>query len=141
MSNISGKRAATSPLNSEFYKKPKLGLSDEELGRLNLELKQELEEVITIPISNPEGVDSKHLLRAFREVARQASNVDKTFTDRGACMDFIERLPPDTTKEFASLWIEAHNKGDWSEFANFCALFPSHHSAILAIALCSLTLG
>jgi len=141
MSNISGKRAATSPLNAAFYKRPKLGLSDEELGRLNLDLKQKLEDLISSPISSREGVESKHLLKAFREIAIKASNVDKTFTDRRACMDFIERLPPDTTKEFATLWIEAHNKGDWSEFANSCALFPSHHSAILAIALCSLTSG
>jgi hypothetical protein len=70
------------PLNSEFKKRPKLGLSDEELERLNKELKQELKEVIPIPISHPEGVESKHLVRAFREVARQTSNVDKSYTDK-----------------------------------------------------------
>jgi hypothetical protein len=128
MSNISGKRVATSPLNSEFYKRPKLGLSDEEIRRLNKELKQGLEEVI--PISTPEAVESKRLVQAFREVAIKASSIDKSYTDSDVCMGFVERLPPNTTQEFATLWIEAHNKGDWSEFANYCALLPSHFATV-----------
>jgi hypothetical protein len=136
---MSGKRAATSPLNSEFYKRLRPGLSDEELQRLNKGLKQELEEVITIPISTPDCVESTHLVRAFREVAIKASNVDKSYTDRDVCMGLVERLSTDTIQEFASLWITARNKGDWSDFANYCALLPSHHSATVATALCSLT--
>jgi hypothetical protein len=141
MSHISSKRAATSPLNSEFNKRPKLGLSDEELALLNKELKQEFEEVIPKPITNLEGVESKHLVRAFRIVARQTSNVDRSYTDRDFCMGFVERLSTDITREFASLWIEACKEGDWSKFANCCALLPSHHSATVTAALCSLTSG
>ena len=130
MSYLSSKRAATSPLTSEFNKRPKLGISGEELARLNLDLKQELEDLISSPIPSREGVKSKHLLKAFREVAIKASNVDKRFTDRGVCMYFIERLPPDTAKEFTTLWFEAHNKGDWGDFANYCALLPSRFATV-----------
>jgi hypothetical protein len=130
MSYLSSKCAATSPLNSEFNKQPKLGISGEELGRLNLDLKQELEDLISSPIPSREGVESKHLLKVFREVAIKASNVDKRFTDRGVCMDFIERLPPDTAEEFTTLWFEAHIKEDWGDFANYCALLPSHFATV-----------
>jgi len=130
MSYLSSKRAATSLLNSEFNKRPKLGISGEELTRLNLDLKQELEDLISSPIPSREGVKSKHLLKAFREVAIKASNVDKRFMDRGVCMDFIERLPPDTAKEFTTLWFEAHIKGDWGDFANYCVLLPSHFATV-----------
>lgn len=76
MSQISGKRPATSPLSSEFDKGPKLGLSDQELKDLN----EELGYVTTyIPGSSPEGVKTIHLLRALRKVANHASNIDKSW--------------------------------------------------------------
>jgi hypothetical protein len=134
MSHISGKRAATSPLNSEFYKRPKIGLSDKELRALN----EALEDSRHIPISGPEDVKLRHLGQAFREVALQTSNIDQTWRDSTVCKEFADRLSPQERLDFILLWIEAREKG-WAMFANYCALLPSHRSA--TAALCSLTSG
>jgi hypothetical protein len=134
---ISGKRAATSPLNSDFEKRPKLGLSDKELKALN----EELQDVIHIPISRPEAVESRHLAHAFREVARQTSNIDKTWRDIAVCKEFVDRLSSQERLDVVRLWIEAREKGQWERFANHCALLPSHCSATATAALCSLISG
>lgn len=116
MSHISGKRAATSPLDSEFNKRPKLGLSDKELKALN----EALEDVSSIPISGPDAVESKYLARAFREVALQTSNIDETWRDFSVCKEFACRLSSRERHYVVSLWLEAREK-DWEKFANHCA--------------------
>lgn len=134
MSQISGKRPATSPLSSEFDKRPKLGLSDQELKDLN----EELGYVTTyIPGSSPEGVETIHLLRALREVANHASNIDKSWADKNVCKEFFDHLSDEERLDVASIWIEARDNKDWSKFANHCALLPSHRSATLTATLCS----
>ena len=140
MPQISGKRAATSPLNSEFDKRPKLGLSDEELKELN----EELEEYPCFPVSvsSPEDVETKHLARALREVAGHAPNIDKSssWADKKTCKNFVDRLSREELLDAASIMIEARDNKDWSKFANHCAL-PPHHSTTVTAALCSLTSG
>jgi hypothetical protein len=52
---------APPPLNSKFYKRPKIGLSDKEFRALN----EALEDSRHIPISGPEDVKLRHLGQAF----------------------------------------------------------------------------
>ncbi len=125
---------APPPLNSKFYKRPKIGLSDKELRALN----EALEDSRHIPISGPEDVKLRHLGQAFREVAQQTSNIDQTWRDSTVCKEFADLLSPQERLDFILLWIEAREKG-WAMFANYCALLPSHRSA--TAALCSLTSG
>jgi hypothetical protein len=132
-----GKRAANSPLNSGIDKRPKLGLPDEELKVLN----RELDYVSHFPVSGPKDVSMKYLTVAVREVATHTSIMDQSFKDETVCKDFIDQLSPKGRLEVASLWIEARNKKNWSKFANYCALRPSHCSATVTAALCSLTSG
>lgn len=119
MSHISGKRAATSPLNSEFHKRPKLGLSNKELTALN----EALEHIKDIPVSRPEDVKLHHLGHAFREVALQTSDIDETWRNITACREFASRLSSQERLDVATLWIKARSEG-WETFANHCALLP-----------------
>lgn len=132
MPQISGKRTATSPLASEFNKKPKLELSNEELE----ELKEELDDDY-LPVLSPEDIlltrNLKYLVRAIREVA---FIIDKSWADTAIWREFVEGLSHEERLYFASMWIEAREKKDWNKFANHCALLPSHRSATFT-ALCS----
>ena len=59
------KRTATSPLISEFDKKPKLGLTDEERKKLTTKLQY----LSYLPVSTPEHVMTDYLALAFQVVA------------------------------------------------------------------------
>ena len=139
MPPISGKRAATSPLNSEFDKRPRMGLSDEELRGLNADLQER--GPLPASILHPEAVEQKHIVWAFVEVATHASNVEPVWAKKDYCRKFVEKLSDDELRHVASIMIKARDDNEWSKLANYCVLHPSHRSTTLTAALCSLTSG
>lgn len=124
---ISGKRAATSPLSSDFDKRPKLGLSDEELEELNTGLAY----LAYLPVSILEHVTPQYLVLTFHETATHSSTIDKSWMDRNVCIKFVDRLQSEERLNFASMWIEGRREKDWSKYANYCAFPPSHRYAIV----------
>lgn len=111
------KRTATSPLISEFDKKPKLGLTDEERKKLTTKLQY----LSYLPVSTPEHVTTDYLALAFQGVANYTSIIDKSWMDQNFGEEHIDRLSPKDRLEFASIWLEARDKGDWSRFASCAA--------------------
>ena len=117
MPQISGKRAAPSPLSSEFDKKPRLGLTDEQRKKL----KQNLDFVSDLPVSSPEDVKTNYLMLALREVATHTSIIEKFWEDANIAKEHIDRLSSKDRLELASIWIGASKSGDWSGFADYVA--------------------
>jgi hypothetical protein len=129
------KRAATSPLSSEFDKKPKLGLTDEECIKLN-----KTQGYVELPTwKNPEDVKITSLALAFREVAIHAAIVSQSWVDTELCEKSINQLSRSEQLDLASVWINARDTKDWTGFANHRALRPFHRCAKIAAALYSFT--
>jgi len=130
------KRAAASPLISEFDKKPKLGLTDEESQNLNNNQKY-----VDLPTyGKPEDVRINTLVVAFRAVAIDVP-IMKEWKDSTRCERYIKGLSHRAQLDLASLWIEARDKEDWTSFANYRALRPFHRCATVATALYSYKSG
>ena len=123
MPPISGKRAATSPLNSEFDKRPRMGLSDEELRGLNADLQER--GPLPASILHPEAVEQKYIVWAFVEVATHASNVEPVWAKKDYCRKFVEKLSDDKLRHVASIMIKARDDNEWSKLADYCVLHPS----------------
>ena len=137
MSESSRKRAATSSLGSEFDKKSKLGLTDEELNDLNEHLRDWIQLLKGHPdyaLRDPGDISTRVLARTFREVVvylldtSRASTIDKSWKKVKYGEERINLLPREEQLQLASIssiWVEAHGKGDWERFASQCASIPS----------------
>jgi hypothetical protein len=77
------KRTATSPLISEFDKKSKLGLTDEERKKLTTKLQY----LSYLPVSTPEHVTTDYLALAFQGVANYTSIIDSLGWIRTSAMN------------------------------------------------------
>ena len=112
-----------------------MGLSDEELQKLN----KDLEERAPLPasISRPEAVEPRHVVWAFVEVAAHSSSIDSVWEIKSNCKTLVDKLSPEELLAVASIMIEARDTKDWSKLANDCALVPFHRSATVTAALCS----
>lgn len=130
------KCAATLPLISEFDKKPKLGLTDEGCKKLN-EVQSFSTQVHNF--KNPVDIPTRSLVMAFREVALLVPTIDRSWREVDYCAKHISGLPASEIHHLASIWIEACDTKDWTNFANYCALHPFHRRATVAAALCSFT--
>jgi hypothetical protein len=135
MSESSRKRAATSPLNPEFGKKSRLGLTDEELDDLNENLRDWIQNMKGHPDyapTNPEDVSTGVLAQTFQQIAwnvlakGRASAIDNSWTKVKYGEEHINLLSRVDQLQLASLWVEAREKGDWERFASHCASFRSN---------------
>ncbi|KAF8221810.1 hypothetical protein L208DRAFT_1462278, partial [Tricholoma matsutake] len=120
----SGKRAASSPLGSEFDKKSRLGLTEEEVNDLNERVRYWIREFPHYALLNVEGVSTRALALAFQQVAfnvldiSRASTLEKSWLDAKRGEERINLLPREVQLELASIWVEARDKGEWERFAN-----------------------
>ena len=133
--SMSVKRPASSPLNSEFYKKSRLGLTDEELKELNNELNTVIgEHFPKVAELRAEDVPTSALVLACRTASLYlmgtgcTSTIDKFWLNPGFGEGRIKQLSRNAQLDFASIWIEARAKGDWERFVNHRALGPSDRS-------------
>jgi hypothetical protein len=133
MSESSRKRAATSSLGSEFDKKSKLGLTDEELNDLNEHLCDWIQHLKGHPdyaLTDPGDISTRVLAQTFREVVvylldtSRASTIDKTWKKVNYGEERINLLSREEQLQLASIWVEARGKGDWERFASQCASIP-----------------
>lgn len=131
MSESSRKRAATSPLGSEFDKKSRLGLTDEEVNDLNENLRDWVLDHHSA-LSSPEEVSTRVLAQTFQQIAlnvldtSRASTIDKSWKKVNYGEERINLLSREDQLQLASIWAEARGKGDWERFASQCASIPSH---------------
>jgi hypothetical protein len=125
----SRKRVATSPLSSEFDKKLRLGLTDEELQDLNEQLRDWIQLQKNNPDfapTNPEDISTTVLAQTFREIVfilldtSRASTIDKSWKKVNYGEGRINLLAREDQLQLASIWIEARDKGDWERFASQC---------------------
>src|SRR6266545_4654311 len=102
MSESSRKRAATSPLNPEFDKKSRLGLTDEELNDLNEHLRDWIQNMKGHPDyapTDPGDIPARVLAQTFREVVvllldtSRASTIDQSWRNASIC--YHERIEYD----------------------------------------------
>jgi hypothetical protein len=136
MSESSRKRAATSPLNPEFGKKSRLGLTDEELNDLNENLRDWIQRLQRLhpdyAPTNPEDVSTGVLVQTFQQIALNvlakgcASAIDNSWTKVKYGEEHINLLSRVDQTQLASLRVEAREKGDWERFASHCASIRSH---------------
>jgi hypothetical protein len=133
MSESSRKRAATSPLNPEFEKKSRLGLTDEELDDLNENLREWIQFLHPdYAPANPEDVSTGVLAQTFKQIALivlakgHALAIDNSWTKVKYGEEHINQLSRVDRLQLASLWVEAREKGDWERFASHCASILSH---------------
>jgi hypothetical protein len=134
MSESSRKRAATSSLGSEFDKKSRLGLTDEELNDLNENLRDWMQLLKGNPDyapTDPGDISTRVLAQTFREVVvylldtSRASTMDESWKKVKYGEERINLLSSEEKLELASIWVEARGKGDWERFAGQCASIPS----------------
>ena len=122
----SRKRVATSPLSSEFDKRSRLGLTDEELQDLNEQLRGWIQLLTDYAQTNPEDISTRVLAQTFREIivilldTSRASTVDKSWKKVDYGEGRINLLAREDQLQLASIWIEARDKGDWERFASQC---------------------
>ena len=135
MSESSRKRAATSPLGSEFDKKSRLRLTDEELNDLNEHLCDWIQHQKGHPDyapTDPGDISTRVLAQTFREVVvylllldtSRASTIDKSWKKVNYGEERINLLSREEQLQLASIWVEARGKGDWERFASQCASIP-----------------
>jgi hypothetical protein len=130
----SGKRAASSPLGSEFDKKSRLGLTEEEVNDLNKSVRYWMRNSPNYALLNAEDVPTSALALALREVAlnmldtARASTIDKRWLKAGHGEERLNLLSREVQLDLASIWVEARDKGEWERFADHRALRPSDHS-------------
>ena len=132
---MSAKHPASSPLSSEFDKKSRLGLTDEELEELNNELNTIIDEHFPkVAELSAEDVPTSALVLACRTASLYllgtgcASTIDKFWLNPESGGGRIKQLSRNAQLDFTSIWIEARAKGDWERFANHRALGPSDRS-------------
>ena len=134
MSESSRKRAAISSLGSEFDKKSRLGLTDEELNDLNENLRDWMQLLKGNPDyapTDPGDISTRVLAQTFREVVvylldtSRASTMDESWKKVKYGEERINLLSSEEKLELASIWVEARGKGDWERFAGQCASIPS----------------
>ncbi|KAF8226340.1 hypothetical protein L208DRAFT_369279 [Tricholoma matsutake] len=124
MLQSSGKRAASSPLGSEFDKKSRLGLTEEEVNDLNKRIRYWIRHFPQYALLNAEDVQTSALAMAFQQVAlkvqdtSRASTLDKSWLDAEQGEERINLLPREVQLDLASIWVEARDKGEWERFAN-----------------------
>jgi len=134
MSRSSGKRAASSPLSSEFGKKSRLGLTDEEVSDLNNNVRDWIRDFPHYALLNVEDVSTRALALTFQQVAfsvldtARASTIDKSWLKVGRSEERINLLSREVQLDLASIWVGARDKGEWERFANHRALHPSDRS-------------
>lgn len=123
----SRKRVATSPLSSEFDKRSRLGLTDEELQDLNENLRLWIQPLKGHPDyapMNPEEISTRVLAQTFQLIAlnvlstSRASTIDKSWKKINYGEGRINLLAREDQLQLASIWIEARDKGDWERFAS-----------------------
>jgi hypothetical protein len=136
MLQSSGKRAASSPLGSEFDKKSRLGLAEEEVNDLDKNLRYWIRNSPHYALFDAENVPTSALAMTLQQVAfnildtARASTIDKCWLKAGNGEERINLLSRETQLELASIWVEARDKGEWERFANHRALRPSDHSLL-----------
>ena len=124
----SRKRVATSPLSSEFDKRSRLGLTDEELQDLNEQLRDWIQHQKghDYAPTNPEDISTRVLAQTFQQIifilldTSRASTVDKSWKKVNYGEGRINLLAREDQLQLASIWIEARDKGDWERFASQC---------------------
>ena len=127
---MSRKRAATSPLNPDFEKKSRMGLTDEELNELNENLRDWA--LDHSALSNPEDVSTRVFAQTFQQIVINvldtfsASTIDKSWKKVNYGEEHINLLSREDQFQLATIWVEAREKGDWERFVSHCALIPSH---------------
>jgi hypothetical protein len=135
MSESFRKRAATSPLGSEFDKKSRLRLTDEELDDLNEHLRDWIHPLKGHPDyapTDPGDISTRVLAQTFQQIAlnvldtSRASTIDKSWKKVNYGEERINLLSREDQLQLASIWVEARGKGDWERFASQCASIPSH---------------
>jgi hypothetical protein len=120
----SRKRVATSPLSSEFDKRSRLGLTDEELQDLNEHLCDWIQP--DYAPTNPEDISTRVLAQTFQQIilnlldTSRASTIDKSWKKVNYGEGRINLLAREDQLQLASIWIEARDKGDWERFASQC---------------------
>ena len=120
----SRKRVATSPRSSEFDKRSRLGLTDEELQDLNESLRDWV--LDHTALSTPEDISTRVLAQTFQQIiiilvnTSRASTIDKSWMKVNYGEGHINRLAREDQLQLASIWIEARDKGDWERFASQC---------------------
>jgi hypothetical protein len=133
---VFAKRAATSPLISEFDKKSKLGLTDEESEKLNATQKY-----MDFPnCKNPQDVKHNSLVFAFQTVGSKVS-IMKEWEDVHRCAQYIGGLSRQEQLDLATLWIDARDTQNWTRFANYRALRPFHRRTTVSTVLYSYKSG
>jgi hypothetical protein len=131
MLRSSGKRAASSPLSSEFDKKSRLGLTDEEVNNLNNTVRDWMRGLPHYAQLETEDVSTNALALTFKEVAccvlgtARTSTFDRSWLIVGRGEERINLLPREVQLDLASIWVESRDKGEWERFANHRALSPS----------------
>ena len=134
MSQSSAKRAASSPLSSEFDKKSRLGLTEEEVTDLNKCIRYWIEDFPHYAQLNAEDVSTRALAQALQQVAwkvldtSRASTLDKSWLNAERGQERINLLSREVQLDLASIWVEARDKGEWERFANHRASRPSDRS-------------
>ena len=124
----SRKRVATSPLSSEFDKRSRLGLTDEELQDLNEQLRDWIQHQKghDYAPTNLEDISTRVLAQTFREIivilldTSRASTINKSWKKVNYGEGRINLLAREDQLQLASIWIEARDKGDWETFASQC---------------------
>jgi hypothetical protein len=124
-------------LGSQSDKKPRLGLTDNEVSSLNDSV-SEFFKTMTPAYDNFSVADltSNHLAITIQQIAfnllksSHASSLDKRWLDHQAGAKRINELPHDEQGDLKSAWVEARNKG-WENLAGHGALIPrSTHANI-----------
>ena len=134
MLHSSGKRTATSPLSSEFDKKFRIGLTDEEVDDLNKNVCYWIRNSPHYALLNVEDVPTSALALSFQQVAinmlgtGRASTIDKSWLKAGYGEERLNLLAREVRLDLASIWVEARDRGEWERFANHRALHPSYSS-------------
>lgn len=125
----SRKRVATSPRSSEFDKRSRLGLTDEEIQDLNESLCDWIQHLKGHPDyvpTNPEDISTRVLAQTFQQIifnlldTSRASTIDKSWMKVNYGEGRINLLAREDQLQLASIWIEARDKGDWERFASQC---------------------
>jgi hypothetical protein len=116
MSEGSRKRAATSPLNSEFDKKSRLGLTDEQLDDLNETLRYWVLDHSALP--NSQDVSARVLAQTFQQIIwnllakNRVLTIGTSWTNVKHGEEHINLLSREEQLKLASIWLEAREKGD-----------------------------
>jgi hypothetical protein len=126
-----GKRAA-SPSSSESGKKLRLGLTAEEVSKLNQRIKYWLQDFPSYTSFTPAEVTTRVLAGTFQQVfvavsdSSCAPTLDDSWRDAQNSEERIKCLSQEDQLNLASKWVEARNQENWEIFANNRTLYSSH---------------